>query len=33
MSVEETHVEGLARFIRQSDLFHLDLPQSLEGFL
>ncbi|GAA2969557.1 hypothetical protein GCM10010519_00880 [Streptomyces lactacystinicus] len=33
MSVEEAHIEGLARFIRQSDLFHLDLPQALEGFL
>ncbi|MFJ6140729.1 DUF3865 domain-containing protein [Kitasatospora sp. NPDC092286] len=33
MSVEEAHVEGLARFIRQSDLFGLDLPQALEGFL
>ncbi|GAB7101865.1 hypothetical protein JCM4814A_01790 [Streptomyces phaeofaciens JCM 4814] len=33
MSVEESHIEGLARFIRQSDLFHLDLPQALEGFL
>ncbi|MFI1765354.1 hypothetical protein ACH41H_25310, partial [Streptomyces sp. NPDC020800] len=26
-----THIEGLSRFIRQSDLFHLDLPQALEG--
>ncbi|MEU9301933.1 DUF3865 domain-containing protein [Streptomyces sp. NPDC048269] len=33
MSVEEAHVEGLARFIRQSDVFHLELPQALEGFL
>lgn len=33
MSVEEAHIEGLARFIRKSDLFHLDLPQALEGFL
>ncbi|MFF7400645.1 DUF3865 domain-containing protein [Streptomyces murinus] len=33
MSVEEAHIEGLAHFIRKSDLFHLDLPQSLEGFL
>jgi hypothetical protein len=33
MSVEEAHIEGLARFVRQSDLFGLDLPQALEGFL
>ncbi|MFP8903117.1 DUF3865 domain-containing protein [Streptomyces atacamensis] len=33
MSVEEAHIEGLARFIRQSELFRLDLPQALEGFL
>ncbi|MFJ4710164.1 DUF3865 domain-containing protein [Streptomyces anulatus] len=33
MSVEEAHIEGLARFLRQSDLFRLDLPQALEGFL
>ncbi|MFF6772704.1 DUF3865 domain-containing protein [Streptomyces sp. NPDC012637] len=33
MSVEEAHIEGLARFIRQSELFHLDLPQAVEGFL
>jgi len=33
LSVEAAHIEGLARFIRTSDLFHLDLPQVLEGFL
>ncbi|MGW8762893.1 DUF3865 domain-containing protein [Streptomyces sp. NPDC055815] len=33
MSVEEAHIEGLARFVRQSELFHLDLPQAVEGFL
>ncbi|MEU8544814.1 DUF3865 domain-containing protein [Streptomyces sp. NPDC048717] len=33
LSVEEAHIEGLARFIRQSDLYGLDLPQALEGFL
>ncbi|MFD5920687.1 DUF3865 domain-containing protein [Kitasatospora sp. NPDC058201] len=33
MSVEQAHIEGLARFIREGDLFHLDLPQTLEGFL
>ncbi|CUU60919.1 protein of unknown function (DUF3865) [Parafrankia irregularis] len=33
LSVEASHIEGLARFIRQNDLFHLDLSQSTDGFL
>ncbi|MEV0537823.1 hypothetical protein [Kitasatospora sp. NPDC050463] len=33
MSVEEAHIEGLTRFIRRGDLYGLDLPQALEGFL
>jgi len=33
MSVEAAHIEGLAQFIRKADLFHIDLPQALDGFL
>ncbi|MFF4205630.1 DUF3865 domain-containing protein [Streptomyces sp. NPDC001668] len=33
LSVEAAHIEGLAAFIRKSELFHLDLPQALTGFL
>ncbi|WP_371589215.1 DUF3865 domain-containing protein [Streptomyces virginiae] len=33
MSVEAAHVEGLAYFLRKSELFHLDLPQAITGFL
>jgi hypothetical protein len=33
LSVEAAHIEGLADFIRKSELFHLDLPQALTGFL
>jgi hypothetical protein len=33
MSVEAAHIEGLARFIRKSDLYGFDLPQATEGFL
>jgi hypothetical protein len=33
MSVEAAHIEGLAQFIRKSDLYGFDLPQALEGFL
>ncbi|MGV9318257.1 DUF3865 domain-containing protein [Streptomyces sp. NPDC003660] len=33
MSVEAAHIEGLARFIRKSELFHIDLPQALDGWL
>ena len=33
LSVEAAHIEGLAQFIRKSDLYDLDLPQAVEGFL
>ena len=33
LSVEAAHIEGLAQFIRKSDLYGLDLPQAVEGFL
>lgn len=33
LSVEAAHIEGLARFIKESELFHIDLPQALDGFL
>ncbi|MEU1813440.1 DUF3865 domain-containing protein [Micromonospora aurantiaca (nom. illeg.)] len=33
LSVEAAHIEGLAQFIRNSDLYGLDLPQAVEGFL
>ena len=33
LSVEAAHIEGLADFLRKSELFHLDLPQALTGFL
>lgn len=33
LSVEAAHIEGLAQFIRKSHLFHIDLPQALDGFL
>ncbi|MER0477266.1 DUF3865 domain-containing protein [Streptomyces sp. Edi2] len=33
LSVEAAHIEGLARFIRESELFHIDLPQAVDGFL
>ena len=33
MSVEAAHIEGLARFIKESELFHIDLPQALDGWL
>ena len=33
LSVEAAHIEGLAQFIRKSDLYGLDLPQATEGFL
>lgn len=33
LSVEAAHIEGLARFIKQSELFHIDLPQAVDGFL
>ncbi|MDH6111417.1 hypothetical protein P3T36_004571 [Kitasatospora sp. MAP12-15] len=33
LSVEAAHIEGLARFIRESDLHNLDLPQITEGYL
>ncbi|MFJ5588363.1 DUF3865 domain-containing protein [Streptomyces noursei] len=33
MSVEAAHIEGLARFIKQSELFHINLPQALDGWL
>jgi hypothetical protein len=33
LSVEAAHIEGLAQFIRRSDLFGFDLPQAVEGFL
>jgi hypothetical protein len=33
LSVEAAHIEGLARFIKESDLFHIDLPQAVDGFL
>jgi hypothetical protein len=32
-SVEAAHIEGLAQFIRKSDLYGFDLPQAVEGFL
>jgi len=33
LSVEAAHIEGLAQFIRKSELYGLDLPQAVEGFL
>jgi Domain of Unknown Function with PDB structure (DUF3865) len=33
LSVEAAHIEGLARFIKENDLFCIDLPQALDGFL
>ncbi|MCM6774461.1 DUF3865 domain-containing protein [Nocardia sp. CDC159] len=33
LSVEAAHIEGIATFIRNRDLYHLDLPQILDGFL
>ncbi|MFE3653334.1 hypothetical protein ACFXO2_37070 [Streptomyces sp. NPDC059152] len=33
LSVEAAHIEGLARFIRKSETFHINLPQALDGFL
>lgn len=33
MSVEAAHIEGLADFLRKSELFHVNLPQALTGFL
>lgn len=33
LSVEAAHIEGLADFLRKSELFHLDLPQALTGFM
>ncbi len=32
-AVELGHMEGIARFIRQSDAFHLELPRICDGFL
>ncbi len=33
ISVEAAHIEGLARFIKESETFHIDLPQALDGWL
>ncbi|MFC8944005.1 DUF3865 domain-containing protein [Streptomyces rochei] len=33
MSVEAAHIEGLARFIKESETFHIDLPQALDGWM
>jgi hypothetical protein len=33
LSVEAAHIEGLAQFIRKSELYGFDLPQATEGFL
>jgi hypothetical protein len=33
LSVEAAHIEGLARFIKESELFHIELPQAVDGFL
>ncbi|MEV5835535.1 DUF3865 domain-containing protein [Nocardia sp. NPDC052112] len=33
LSVEAAHIEGIARFIRDSRSFYLDLPQIVDGFL
>lgn len=33
LSVEAAHIEGLAQFIKKNELFHIDLPQALDGFL
>lgn len=33
LSVEAAHIEGLAQFIRNSDLYGFDLAQAVEGFL
>lgn len=33
LSVEAAHIEGLAQFIRKSDLYGFDLSQAVEGFL
>ncbi|MEV6209079.1 hypothetical protein [Kitasatospora sp. NPDC051914] len=31
--IEGAHIEGLAQFIRKSDIHHPDLPQAAGGFL
>jgi hypothetical protein len=33
LSVEAAHIEGIARFIRHHDLFALDLPQIVDGWM
>ncbi|MEV4124203.1 hypothetical protein [Nocardia sp. NPDC049707] len=33
LSVEAAHIEGIARFIREYELFGLDLPQIVDGWL
>ncbi|MEV0027895.1 DUF3865 domain-containing protein [Nocardia sp. NPDC050793] len=33
LSVEAAHIEGIARFIREHQLFGLDLPQIVDGWL
>lgn len=33
LSVEAAHIEGIAQFIRKSELFGLNLPQVCDGFL
>ncbi|MBF6302753.1 DUF3865 domain-containing protein [Nocardia amamiensis] len=33
LSVEAAHIEGIARFIREYQLFGLDLPQIVDGWL
>jgi hypothetical protein len=33
LSVEGAHIEGIARFIRESELFGLNIPQICDGFL
>ncbi|MGH3866385.1 MAG: DUF3865 domain-containing protein [Pseudonocardiaceae bacterium] len=33
LSVEAEHIEGIAQFIRKSEVFNLNLPQVCDGFL
>jgi hypothetical protein len=33
VSVETSHADGIGKFIRQSDIFNLKLPEICDGFL
>ena len=33
LSVEASHMDGIARFVREADLFNLDTAQTCDGFL